>query len=65
MYIISPEDVARVAQYLNTDSNIITEAPAGNVVYFCANSTHGRIVLQRGSYPLYSCLVSIVKHQVN
>ncbi len=51
--------------YLETDTNFIEEAPPSNVDYYAANGTHGRLILLRGSYPLYSLLVSVVKHQVN
>ena len=61
----SIETNASKKSFLNTDTGYISEAPQGNLEYFCANGTHGRLIMQRGSYPCYSILVSIVKHQVN
>ena len=50
--------------YMNTDNNYIQEAPPGNIEFYAANGTHSRLILLRGSYPLYSCLVSVVTHSV-
>ena len=56
------ETSAAKKSYLNTDNNYLSEIPPGNITYACANGTHGRLILLRGSYPLYSCLVSVVTH---
>ena len=47
-------------KYMNTDNNYISENMPGNVDYFCANGTHGRLIAMRGHHPLYSCVVSVV-----
>jgi hypothetical protein len=56
------ETSAAKKSYLNTDNNYLSEIPPGNITYACANGTHGRLILLRGSYPLYSCLISVVTH---
>ncbi len=38
------ETSASKKSYLNSDSNFISEVPPGNVTYFCANGTHGRLI---------------------
>ena len=50
--------------FMNSDSNYIEEAPPGNIDFYAANGTHSRLILMRGSFPLYSCLVSVVTHSV-
>ena len=56
------ETSAAKKSYLNTDNNYISEIPPGNITYACPNGTHGRLILLRGSYPLHSCLVSVITH---
>ncbi len=58
------ESSAAKKMFLSTDTNYISEAPPGNVDFFAANGTHSRIILMRGSYPMYSCLLSVVTHNV-
>jgi hypothetical protein len=54
------ESSASKNNFLSTDTNFISEAPPGNVEYFAANGTTGRLILLRGSYPLYRMLVSVM-----
>ncbi len=51
--------------FMNSDANYIEEAPSGNLEFFAQNGTHSRLILLRGSFPLYSCLLSVVTHCVN
>jgi hypothetical protein len=54
------ESSASKNNFLSTDTNFISEAPPGNVEYFAANGTTGRLVLLRGAYPLYRMSIQVM-----
>jgi hypothetical protein len=54
------ESSASKNNFLSTDTNFISEAPPGNVEYFAANGTTGRMILLRGAYPLYRMSIQVM-----
>lgn len=54
------ESSASKNNFLQTDTNFISEAPPGNVEYFAANGTTGRLILLRGAYPLYRMVLQVM-----